>query len=105
MQGDPCTGWYTASPYASEIQVLQQLFFQSLVGSLLTLYMMAILLRWLGPWLELEMERGWLRIIPAITDPLLHIVRRILPPMGPVDWGPVAAVLLVWILRIILVQY
>ena len=67
--------------------------------------MLAILLRWLAPWLELEIERGWLRIIPLVTDPLLQAIRRVLPPLGPMDWGPIAAVLLVWIVRIVLVKH
>ncbi|MBI2432640.1 MAG: YggT family protein [Candidatus Hydrogenedentes bacterium] len=82
-----------------------QLAMKSLLGSLLTLYMMALLLRWLAPWLELELSRGWLRVIPRAADPLINLMRRLLPPMGPMDWGPVAAVVLVWIVRIILVNY
>ena len=70
----------------------------------LTLYMMALLLRWLGPWLELEFHGPVLRVLPAITDPLIGLMKRILPPMGPMDWSPLAAVMSVFILRLIIVQ-
>lgn len=79
--------------------------FQGAVGIALTLYMMAILLRWAAPWLELNMRSWWVRVIAAATDPLIALMRRLLPPMGPVDWGPIAALVAVWVLRIILVQY
>ncbi len=84
---------------------IQQLVIRSAVGSLLTLYMMAILLRWLAPWLEVELSRGPLRLIPRLVDPLVGLLRRLLPPMGPMDWGPLAAVILVWIARLVLVNY
>lgn len=84
---------------------IQQLVIRSAVGSLLTLYMMAILLRWLAPWLEVELSRGPLSLIPRLVDPLISLLRRLLPPMGPMDWGPLAAVVLVWIARLVLVNY
>ncbi len=70
----------------------------------LTLYMMLILVRWLGGWLGLEVEFGRLRWIARLTDPLINALRRILPPMGPVDFGPVAALLLVWLVRVIVTR-
>lgn len=73
------------------------------IASGLTLYMMAILLRWLGPWLELDVYSPWWRWLPRITDPLIHLFRRILPPMGPMDWSPIASVIALWLVRILLV--
>ena len=72
--------------------------------SILTLYMLLILLRWLGPWLLLDLRNRRWRWICRLTDPLIAAVRRILPPMGPVDFGPLGAVLLVWVVRVISVN-
>lgn len=69
------------------------------VYNLLTLYMLAILLRWIGAWIGLEMEYGRWRFIARITDPVLNRVRGILPSMGPVDFSPIASLFVVWILR------
>jgi uncharacterized protein YggT (Ycf19 family) len=69
------------------------------VYSIMTLYMMAILLRWLGAWLSLEVEAGPLRWIALISDPLIKRMRQILPPMGPVDFAPLASVLALWLIR------
>lgn len=74
------------------------------VYSLATMYMLLILIRWTGSWLELDLHGRRLRWIPAITDPLIGWVRRMLPRMGPFDFAPVVTLLGVWILREILVS-
>ncbi len=79
-----------------------QFMIASLLGSALTLYMLLILLRWTAPFLELELHGRWLAWIPKLTDPLIELMRRLLPPMGPMDWGPIAAVVAVWIVRLII---
>lgn len=68
-------------------------------ASVLTLYMLLILLRWFGPWLSLDVEGGPLRWVSRLTDPLIKRLRRAIPPLGPADFGPLAALLLVWLLR------
>lgn len=64
-----------------------------------TLYMLLILLTWVGPMLSLELKSGRLRWIPRLTEPLIAKMRQLLPSMGPFDFGPVAALLLVWLVR------
>ena len=72
--------------------------------SILTLYMMLILLRWFGPWLSLNVTGGRLGWVAWLTDPLITRLRRVLPHMGPVDFGPLAALVLVWFVRILSVR-
>lgn len=72
--------------------------------SVLTLYMMLILLRWFGPWLSLEVTGGRLAWVAWLTDPLITRLRKVLPHMGPVDFGPLAALVLVWFVRILSVR-
>lgn len=86
-------------------QVSMGMMAQSAIGIVLTLYMLAILTRWAGSWLQLNTRSWWMRIIAAITDPLIQVMRKLLPPMGPVDWGPIAALVAVWLVRIVLVRY
>ena len=80
-----------------------QLVLQSLIFSALTLYMIALMLRWLGPFIQLEFGGVW-SVIPRVSDPLIGLAKRALPDMGPVDWSPVAAVVGIYIVRLILVQ-
>ena len=70
--------------------------------SVATLYMLLILLRWLAPWIELDLETRWLRWIPRVVDPFLNLLRRVLPPMGPADLSPLAALFVVWVIRALL---
>ena len=74
------------------------------VYSGMTLYMMLILVRWLAPWLEVDLHGPKLRWLPRAVDPLINLMRRILPAMGPMDFGPLSALLAVWLLRVILVE-
>lgn len=67
-----------------------------------TLYMLMILFRWLAPWLEVDVATERLRWLPRLTDPLVNRIRQVLPPMGPVDFGPLAALVIVWFARSIL---
>jgi YggT family protein len=71
------------------------------VNSLLTIYMVLILVRWLAPWLQLDVEGRRFRWAWRLTDPLIGVMRRVLPRMGPLDFGPIAALFVVWIVRII----
>lgn len=87
------------------LETAPELILPRVAGSLLTLYMMALLLRWLGPWIEVDCDGPRLRWIAWITDPLIRLIGRILPPMGPMNWAPIAAVISVWILRIALIGY
>jgi YggT family protein len=69
------------------------------VFSGLTLYMLLILLRWLGGAIGFETDYGRWRWIARITDPLINNVRRVLPNLGPMDFGPLVSLLLVWLVR------
>lgn len=71
------------------------------VGSVLSLYMLVIVVRWTAPWLEFDVQSPRWRWIGRITDPLFLLVRRVLPPMGPVDLGPIGALFAVWLVRVL----
>lgn len=77
---------------------------REVIYSAVTLYMMMILLRWTSPFLSINANKWWFRWISPLTDPLLDLIRRTLPPMGFADWTPVAALLLLWVVRVLLVQ-
>jgi len=69
------------------------------VHSLLTIYMILILLRWFGPRLSLVTDAGRLRWISLLTDPLIGRLRKLLPAMGPIDFGPIAAFFVAFMVR------
>ena len=68
-------------------------------GSVFTFYMLLILVRWTAPWIEFDLHAPRWTWIPRLTDPLLNRLRRLLPSMGPMDFGPLAALFVVWLAR------
>lgn len=69
--------------------------------SVLTLAMLGVLFRWTAPVLELDLSRGRFAWLPRLTDPAIMALRRALPLMGAIDFGPPALIVLLWILRIV----
>lgn len=77
---------------------------ETAVYNILTLYMLMILLRWLGAWISLDVASGRLRFISLGTDPLIAKMRQLIPSMGPFDFGPISALVMVWLIREITVR-
>ena len=75
----------------------------SAIYSGITLYMLLILVRWFGPFLELDFYDTRLRWIARAVDPLLRTIRGVVPAVGPIDLGPLVAVLLLWMVRTVAV--
>jgi uncharacterized protein YggT (Ycf19 family) len=74
------------------------------VYSGITIYMILILLRWLGPWIGLELEYGKLVWLKKITDPVLEGLRKSLPTSGPFDITPIVALFGFWFARTLVVR-
>lgn len=89
--------------------MLTPTFIERLVGSALTLYMLAIVIRWTAPALDLDLHARRLSWIPRITDPFVGRVRqgllRLVGTLEPMDWSPVAALFLVWFVRLLYPGY
>ncbi len=59
----------------------------------------ALLARVIGSWLGMFRYSRWMRPAYALTDWLVGPISRVLPPMGMLDWSPLAAWLVLWLLR------
>jgi YggT family protein len=73
------------------------------VNTVMTLYMMLIIIRWLSPYLQLDLYSRRLKWIRQMTDPLIDAIRKRLPSMGPFDFAPLVALFAVWLVRSIAV--
>ncbi len=71
-----------------------------LLGGWTLLFLFRIVLTWYP---QVDVARGWMRLIGAPTEPLLAITRRWIQPIGGVDVTPVVWVGLVSLLRELLV--
>jgi YggT family protein len=73
------------------------------ISTLAELAILAIIIRAVLSWVPgVEALQPVARFFNRITDPLLEPVRRLLPPMGGLDFSPVAAILLIWVVEYIL---
>jgi len=62
----------------------------------------ALVVRVLAGWFGYFRYARWLRPAYALTDWLVEPIRRVLPPAGGLDWSPLAAWLVLWVLKRVL---
>ena len=70
-----------------------------LVGGAFGLVMAAIFVRVIASWFGVSPYRSWMRPIVALTNWIIEPVRRLLPPMGMIDFSPMVAWLVLWVVR------
>jgi YggT family protein len=70
-----------------------------LVSSAFTLVMIAIFIRVIASWFGIGPYRPWMRPLVILTDWIIEPIRRILPPMGMIDFSPMVAWLVLWVAR------
>jgi YggT family protein len=70
-----------------------------LVSAVFTVLMAAILIRVIGSWLGIGPYRKWMRPFYMLTNWLIDPIRRILPPLGVIDFSPMVAWLVLYVVR------
>jgi YggT family protein len=70
-----------------------------LVSAGFSLVMAAIFVRVIASWFGISPYRPWMRPIVALTDWIIEPIRRLLPPMGMIDFSPMVAWLVLWVAR------
>jgi YggT family protein len=95
------TSWLigTASSITAVAQGGPQAWLRVLVSAVFTLLMAAILIRVIGSWLGIGPYRKWMRPFYALTNWLIDPIRRILPPLGVIDFSPMVAWLVLYVVR------
>ena len=79
---------------------------QRVLGRILTLYMLLVIVRCVGAWIELDLDYGRLKWVKRITDPPIVLARQAIGQvMGPFDWAPIAVLFVCWIVRIIVAGF
>jgi YggT family protein len=71
----------------------------SLVSLLFTILMTSILIRVIGSWFGIGPYRKWMRPFYLLTNWLIDPIRRILPPFGMIDFSPMVAWLVLYVVR------
>jgi YggT family protein len=71
----------------------------TLIGIAFSLVMAALFIRVIASWLGISRYRRWMRPVFVLTDWVVEPIHRILPPMGMIDFSPMVAWLVLWVVR------
>lgn len=71
-----------------------------LVSTLFSLYVLALMLRFLLAWVRADFYNPVSQFLVRITNPVLVPVRRVIPPVGGIDMASIAVMLLVQMIGI-----
>jgi YggT family protein len=69
------------------------------VSVLFTIVMAAVIVRVVASWFGISPYRRWMRVVMALTDWIIDPIRRILPPLGMIDFSPLVAWLVLSLVR------
>lgn len=75
------------------------LFIFSILSTALTIMMYAIIARALISWFDRGMQNPISRFLVQITEPIIAPIRRVLPTAGMIDFSPMVAILLIFVLK------
>jgi YggT family protein len=95
------TGWLigTAATMVMVAQGGPRAWLRVLVSATFTVLMAAILIRVIGSWFGVGRYRKWMRPFYLLTDWLIDPIRKILPPVGIIDFSPMVAWLVLYVVR------
>lgn len=74
------------------------------IGFLGTALIVAVIIRSLLSWFAPNEGTGLSRVLGDITDPILAPIRRVLPPVGGIDFSPILAIVVIQLLTTVLTQ-
>jgi YggT family protein len=89
----------TASSLAFLAEGGPRVWLRVLVSATFTILMAAILIRVIASWFGIGPYSRWMRPIMALTSWLIDPIRRILPPFGMLDFSPMVAWLVLYVVR------
>lgn len=72
------------------------------IDILFDLYSFAIIIRSLLPWLGVSHYHPAMSFLIQITEPVLAPLRRYIPPMSGLDFTPMVALLVIWLVEQVL---
>jgi len=77
----------------------------NLILDLLHIYSLLIIVRAVLSWIRVAPRNQFVRILNALTDPVLNPIQKTIPPIGgTVDISPIVAILLIELVRGILLR-
>lgn len=83
----------------SRTEVLRLLFIFNILSLFLTIMMYAIIARALISWFDRGMRSPISQVLIQITEPIIAPIRRVLPTAGMIDFSPMVAIILIFVLQ------
>lgn len=71
------------------------------VDTLFLVYMIMLFVRIMSSWFPEYQDTKYMRFVAYYTDPYLNIFRKIIPPLGMMDFSPVIAFFALQIIEVI----
>jgi len=72
------------------------------IGAVYTVVFAALVVRVISSWFGVFRYTSWVRPAYVLTDWVVEPIQRLLPPAGGLDWSPLVAVVVLWLLRQVL---
>ncbi len=74
-----------------------------LIGKLFAIYIFIIFLRVFLTWVpNLDWYMQPLKFVRDITDPYLNVFQNLIPPIGGLDFSPIIAIMVLYIIQIVI---
>lgn len=70
-----------------------------IIDNLFLIYMIMLFIRIMGSWVPEFSQTRFMLFIAYCTDPYLNIFRKIIPPLGMIDFSPIVAFFALQILQ------
>jgi YggT family protein len=70
-----------------------------LLGILFDAYSLVVLAAVLLSWVHTSPGNPVVRLVRALTEPVLRLLRRVLPDVGGIDWSPTVLLVALYLLR------
>ena len=75
------------------------------IVDLLQIYSLLIIIRAVVSWVQVDPRNQFVRILSALTDPVLVPIQRVVPPIGgAIDISPVIAFFLIQLLKTVIAR-
>ncbi|RDW17913.1 YggT family protein [Oceanobacillus chungangensis] len=76
-----------------------------ILNSALTIYNFAIIIYIFMSWFPGARESSFGLMLGKIVEPYLDVFRRIIPPLGMIDFSPIVAIFVLYLARIGLLEF
>ena len=80
-------------------------FLAQFVNILAWILFVAILIRSIISWINLEESNPLVVVVYQITEPILSPIRRLLPSFGGLDLSPVVAIIIIFVVQRIVLSF